>query len=109
AFQNALNILSGRQLPADGALLPHDGNAGDPGPTELATRSLAKQLNLSDAAIHSALAEARTKGFESTSLYQRVFSLADARRGRMLPRAALPQIKLGGPKIKRDLSTAWYA
>ncbi len=109
AFQNALSLLSGSKLPADGALLPHEGNAGDPGATELAARSLARQLALSDGAIHSALAEGRTKRFESTSLYQRVFSLADGKRGRMVPRAALPQIKLGGPKIKRELSTAWYA
>jgi Protein of unknown function (DUF1615) len=109
AFQNALSVLTGAKLLADGALLPHEGSAGEPGATELAARSLAKQLNLSDAAIHAALAEGRTKGFEATSLYQRVFSLADGKRGRMVPRAALPQIKLGGPKIKRDLSTAWYA
>jgi hypothetical protein len=109
AFQNAVSIVSGRKLLADGALLPHEGSAGEPGSTELAVRSLSKQLTLSDGAIHNALSEGRSKGFESTLLYQRVFALADAKRSRMVPRAALPQIKLGGPKIKRDLSTSWYA
>ena len=109
AFQNAVSVLSGRKLLADGALLPHEASAGEPGATELAVRALSQQLTLSDGAIHNALSEARTKGFESTLLYQRVFALADTKRGRMIPRAALPQIKLGGPKIKRDLSTAWYA
>jgi hypothetical protein len=109
AFQNAVSTLSGTKLPADGALLPHDGSAGEPGATELAVRGISRQLTLSDGAIHNALSEGRTKGFESTLLYQRVFALADTKRGRMIPRAALPQIKLGGPKIKRDLSTAWYA
>jgi hypothetical protein len=109
AFQNAVSSVSAAKLLADGALLPHEASANDPGATELAVRRLSKRLNLSDSAIHNALSEGRTKGFESTQLYQRVFALADDKRGRMVPRAALPQIKLGGPKIKRDLTTAWYA
>ena len=109
AFQNAVSLVAGAKLLADGALLPHEESAGEPGATELAVRSISKQLTLSDGAIHNALSEGRSKGFESTQLYQRVFALGDAKRGRMIPRAALPQIKLGGPKIKRDLSTAWYA
>jgi hypothetical protein len=109
AFQNAVSSISATKLLADGALLPHEASANDPGATELAVRRLSKRLNLSDSAIHNALSEGRTKGFESTQLYQRVFALADDKRGRMVPRAALPQIKLGGPKIKRDLTTAWYA
>jgi Protein of unknown function (DUF1615) len=109
AFQSALVIASGKKVLADGALLPHAGSAADPGATELAARALSSQLNLSDAAIHGALGEGRTKAFEVTPLYLRVFALAEKKRGHALPRAVLPQIKLAGPKIKRDLSTAWYA
>jgi hypothetical protein len=109
AFQSALSIVSGKHLPYDGALMPPDGSAGNPGATELAVRSLGKRLNLSDAAIHGALSQGRSKDFEATPLYQRVFALAEKKRQQPLPRALLPRIKLAGPKIKRDLSTAWYA
>ena len=108
AFQNAVVIASGKKLVADGALMPPGASANAPGDTEIAVRSLSGQLHVSEAAIHSALAEGRSKAFEATAVYQRVFALAEKKRG-ALPRAVLPQIKLGGPKIKRDLSTAWYA
>ena len=64
---------------------------------------------MSNSAIHSALLEGRTKGFEATPLYQRVFALAEQRSGVKQPRAMVPRIKLGGPKIKRSLTTDWYA
>lgn len=109
AFQSALAVASGKKLLTDGALMPPGGNANQPGDTELAVRSLGARLNVSDNAIHAALSEGRSKAFEATQVYQRVFALAETMRGHPLPRALLPQIKLGGPKIKRDLSTAWYA
>jgi hypothetical protein len=109
AFQSAVGVASGISLVADGALLPHDSDANNPGDTELAVRALAARLKMSDGAIHSALAEGKTKGFEATTLYQRVFALADEKAGRQLPPALVPRIKLGGPKIKRTLTTDWYA
>jgi hypothetical protein len=109
AFQAAVGLLSGVALVADGALLPHDVDPNDPGATELALRALSAELKLSDAAIHSALSAGRTKVFEATTLYQRVFALADRKSARALPRALVPHIRLTGPKIKRELSTDWYA
>jgi hypothetical protein len=109
AFQSAVSVASGISLVADGALLPHDSDASNPGDTELAVRALAARLKMSDGAIHAALAEGKTKGFEATTLYQRVFALADHKAGRLLPPALVPRIKLGGPKIKRSLTTDWYA
>jgi hypothetical protein len=64
---------------------------------------------MSTGAIHSALLDGKTKGFESTPLYQRVFAMADQRSGLTQPRAVVPKIKLTGPKIKRSLTTDWYA
>jgi hypothetical protein len=64
---------------------------------------------MTDTAIHRALAQGRSKDFERTSLYARVFSLAERSAGRPLPRALLPRIELQGPKITRHLTTAWYA
>jgi hypothetical protein len=109
AFQSAVSIASGIPLLADGALLPHDNDANNPGATERVVRTLAGRLKLSDGSIHSALADGRTKAFESTTLYQRVFALAEQQAGHPLPRGLVPRIKLGGPKIKRTLTTDWYA
>jgi hypothetical protein len=99
AFQNAVSAAAGIPLIADGALLPHDSDPDNPGATEQAVRTLAVRLKMSNGAIHSALAEGRTKGFETTSLYQRVFAMAEQRSGLKLPRAMVPRIKLGGPKL----------
>jgi hypothetical protein len=109
AFQNALSLASGVPLVADGALLPHDSDVNNPGATELALRTLGVRLKMSSGAIHSALLDGKTKGFESTALYQRVFAMAEQRSGLKQPPAMVPRIKLGGPKIKRTLTTDWYA
>ena len=103
AFQRALSAASGQPLDADGALLPHAG--GGIGHTELAARSLAKRLHHDEAAIHAALEQGKTEEFEHSKLYQAVFALA----GRSLPRAVVPQIRLEGPKLSRNLTTEWYA
>jgi hypothetical protein len=109
AFQRAVSSASGNPLVADGALLPHDTDANELGATESALRTLATRLDMSDAAIHRALEQAKTKEFEQTPLYQRVFVLAEQSAGRPLPRASVPQIELHGPKITRKLTTEWYA
>jgi len=109
AFQDAVNTASKTQLVTDGALLPHGDSADSPGDTELAVRGLSDRLNLSDAAIHSALEEARSEKFESTSLYKRVFALAERTAGHRPPPAIVPSIRLQGPKIERKLTTDLYA
>lgn len=109
AFQNAVSVASGIPVTADGALLPHAADANAPGATELALRAIAAQLKMGNGAIHDALVEGKTKGFETGTLYQRVFALAERRSDRTLPRAQVPRIKIAGPKIKRNLTTEWYA
>jgi hypothetical protein len=109
AFQEAVNAVSKTQLVTDGALLPHGDGADAPGDTELALRGLSDRLNLSDAAIHSALEESRTEKFEGTTLYKRVFALAEHASGHRPPAAIVPSIRLQGPKIERKLTTDWYA
>ncbi len=109
AFQSAVARLTGVALVADGALLAHDGDPSSPGDTELAVRKLGRRLNLSERAIRSDLEQAKTKEFELTALYQRIFAAAERAAGGRLPRAMLPQIELHSPKITRKLSTAWYA
>jgi hypothetical protein len=109
AFQSAVSIAAAVPLITDGALLPHDADANNAGATEHALQAIAAQVNLGEGAIHSALEQGRAFGFETTPLYLRVFALAERKAGRSLPRAVLPRIEIAGPKIKRHLTTGWYA
>jgi Protein of unknown function (DUF1615) len=109
AFQSALSIASGMPLATDGALLSHDSNIDSPSATELALRALSSRLKTNDGAIHAALLDGRSRSFETNPLYLHVYTLAGAKTGRQLPRAIVPRIKLAGPKIKRSLTTDWYA
>jgi hypothetical protein len=109
AFQSAVGSATGIPVTPDGALLPHDGDAAEPGSTELAVRALGKRLGMGDGAIHSALERGKAADFEQTQLYRRVFALADQAERHPLPRALIPHIQLHGPKISRRLTTDWYA
>ncbi len=106
AFQKAVSRASGIALATDGALLSHESAVSS---TELALRALSERLDMSDGAIHSALEQGKSKDFERTQLYKRVFALAEKVAKRPLPRAMVPTIKLHGPKISRKLTTSWYA
>ena len=109
AFQHAVTVASGVALDDDGALLPPAQDANAPGATELALRTLTARLRLNAAAIHAGLEQAKRENFEQSALYVRVFELADEAAGTPVPRALLPSITLQGPKIKRHLTTEWYA
>src|SRR5689334_7422744 len=110
AFQNAVSIVSGIALDLDGDLLRYGDDAqSKPSGTELAVRVLAKRLGLSVEAIHRDLERGTTPAFERTTLYERVFSLADQLHGTRVPRALVPRIRLQSPKITRKLTTEWFA
>jgi hypothetical protein len=107
AYQNAISALTKTPLALDGDLLLHGSAASEPSKTELATRKLADQLGMSDAAIRRDLQRSEGEDFADTQLYERVFDLADA--SKPLPRAVVPDIRLVSPKITRKLTTAWFA
>jgi hypothetical protein len=111
AFQQAVTIASGIPLTLDGDLIRYGGGSdgSDVGTTEVAVRALARPLDLSDAQIHRALAQADSSKFERGSLYRKVFALAERMQGRPLPRAVMPRITLASPKITRKLTTQWFA
>jgi hypothetical protein len=109
AFQAAITTAAGIPLVPDGALLPGADAPGEPGPTEAALRALGPRLKLNDSAIHNALLLGKTKEFEKTAVYLRVFALAEERQNVPVPRARVPRIELRGPKISRKLTTEWYA
>lgn len=107
AFQNAVNIVSGKRLALDGDLLIE--GSSDPSATELAIRTI-PAVGLDDAQIRRALERGEGPDFERTPLYPRVLALADeVPPGRPVPRAMVPRIRLGGPKITRSLTTDWFA
>jgi len=108
AFQNAVNIASGKRLELDGDLLIE--GSSEPSATELAIRPLGGRLDLSDAQIRSALEHGDEAEFERSALYARMMALADAvPPGRPVPRAMVPRIALKSPKITRNLTTDWFA
>ena len=108
AFQNAVSLASGVPLALDGDLVDYEGS-GKTGATELALRSLERQLDLSDSKIHRALVQGETLDFEDTDLYRLVFALAEKTEKHPLPRALVPRIALKSPKITRKLTTEWFA
>ena len=109
AFQQAASIVAAEPLTADGALLAHDPHAKGAGSTQRLLLAIAGRLHLSEQDIDAALEQGTAAGFAQTTLYSRVFALADRKSGRRLPRAVLPRIRLQGPKIVRPLTTGWYA
>ncbi|GKW26319.1 hypothetical protein PEC311524_39130 [Pectobacterium carotovorum subsp. carotovorum] len=106
AFQRAVSRLTGIKLALDGDLINYSSDKASA--TELAVRALGKRLDMSESAIRRALEKGNSLNFEDTSLYERVFALAD-KVGTKAPRAILPGIALESPKITRKLTTAWFA
>ena len=107
AFQYAVSVASGITLALDGDLIEYDDDK--PGATELAVRSMKRQLDLSDADIRRALEKGENIDFEQTTLYQRVFVRAQKMEHGVLARAIVPRIALKSPKITRKLTTEWFA
>lgn len=108
AFQNAVNIVSGKRLALDGDLLIE--GSDEPSATELAIRSIRQRLGIGDPQIRKALEQGREADFERNALYVEIMRLADSvPPGRPVPRAMVPRIALKSPKITRNLTTEWFA
>ena len=110
AFQSAVSHASGITLGLDGDLVRHGDDAeAKTGSTELAVRAIGKQLDLNHTMIRSGLEQGDSPDFERSTLYKRVFELAERLERRPLPRAVVPRIALQSPKITRKLTTEWFA
>lgn len=107
AFQHAVSQASGIPLALDGDLIRH--GSREIGATENATRTLAGALGMSEKAIRDDLELGNRQRFETSTLYTRLYALAEARSGRKLPRQMIPRIRLESPKITRELTTEWFA
>lgn len=111
AFQFAVARLTRTKLTLDGDLLRYvDGKpSGTTSQTQAALEKLTGKLGLSRAQIIQDLIQEKAPGFESTTTWRRVFSLADQALGQAMPRQRLPGIDLKSPKIQRKLTTEWFA
>jgi hypothetical protein len=109
AFQQALSRVSGQPLSTDGDLLRYKNGAVSPevSSTLIAIRSIATKLKMSESDIQRDLRLEKLSSFNSTQLYSRLFALAD--QSGTQARFVLPQIDLKSPKIKRKLTTEWFA
>jgi hypothetical protein len=109
AFQQALSRLSGRPLVADGDLLRYKNGspAAEPSATLGALLFIRHALQMNEAEIQRDLRLEKLAGFGKTPLYNRLFALAD--RAGTHPRVSLPEIDLKSPKIRRKLTTQWFA
>jgi len=109
AFQRAVAIASGVALDRDGDVIRPGASMDKPGATEAALRGMGPSLGLDAVAIRRDLQASDRLGFEDTTLYRRVYAMAEARTKGPLSRARVPDITLHSPKITRKLSTAWFA
>ncbi|MDD4962590.1 MAG: DUF1615 domain-containing protein [Gallionella sp.] len=109
AFQHALSRVSGQEIACDGDLLRYkNGNPSDePSSTLKILLSMSTTLKMSDADIQRDVLLEKATNFHETTLYTRVFGLAE-KTGQM-PRATLPEIDIKSPKFKRKLTTQWFA
>lgn len=108
-FQNAVAVAAGVSLELDGDVLAPGAPLDNPGQTERAVRSLSAQLGMDERSIRRALEAADQLQFSDSALSERVFAIAEARAGMVLPRAVIPGIRLDSPKITRELTTEWFA
>jgi len=112
AFQAALARLTGRRLALDGDLLlynPDKTLSGQTSDTQTAALSLGRRLGMSSGDVMRDLKQEKTSGFAQTSLYLKVFALADQAAGGKASREQIPQIVLVSPKFTRTLTTEWFA
>ena len=109
-FQNALSLVTGTPLVLDGDLLaPGSAGGAASGSTEAAAYALAGRIDMSVAQIRRDLEKGEQAGFDRTRLSERVRALAERLDQRALPLAVLPRITLQSPKIRRKLTTEWFA
>jgi hypothetical protein len=114
AVQAALSELLGVRLALDGDLLIYEAD-GDVSSRE--SRSLGALLafaerfaeDLPAAQVRRDARREKTFEFEATDTYGELRRVYRARTGRNLAPARLPELVLRGPKLTRELSTAWFA
>lgn len=111
AFQQAVSRIARRRLSLDGDLLRYADGTPDANAVSETQRALEAidELRLNKGEVLRDLRLEKSAAFQDTRLYRRVFELADELGTEPAPRAVLPRIDLKSPKIKRKLTTEWFA
>lgn len=107
AFQSIVSKISKKKISLDGDLLTYDGNDPKAGKFEDVLISISPTLKMNGAEIRSDLLLEKTKDFEQTLLYKRIYQLA-SQRGIKSEYALIPRIRLHSPKITSKLTTEWF-
>jgi hypothetical protein len=113
AVQRALTRLTGLPLALDGDLLAYDAH-GDALAEESASLRVLLQFAASEPGLGTADVRRDVKlekrvEFEGSPTYQALQRAYQARFGRPLPTAELPELELSSPKLKSRYTTARYA
>ena len=115
AVQHALTRLTGLRLAADGDLLAYDRH-GEPRAEEsaslhalLAFAERSPEAELAPADVRRDVRLEKQAEFESSPTYRAVQRAYQARFGKPLPAAELPDLELTSPKLQSRYSTARYA
>jgi Protein of unknown function (DUF1615) len=112
ALQKIINVLGGAKLALDGDLLLYDKNGtprADVSGSEKALRKMAPALGLSDKDIRRDLLKEKSARFSETETFKRLRNAYQERTGKEAPIAAIPEIDLKSPKIRRFMTTRIFA
>lgn len=114
AVQRALAQLTGLPLAADGDLLligPDGRPTAEDSETLRAFRVFRDRFvpTLPEARLRQDLEKGKELGFEETPSYRALRRVYRERTGSALPAAAVPELELKSPKLRRGYSTAAYA
>lgn len=111
AFQKALSMITGIELDYDGDLLSYDQDEASPKPSQTfsALKKIIDKLGMNEAEVLDNLKHEKSPDFVETKVYQSVFSLAESKFGKTLPKEIIPNIRLNSPKIKSKFTTEEFA
>jgi hypothetical protein len=113
-IQKATATLTGLPISLDGDLLSYNKDKdalSDVTSTEAALRRVIADGGggISDRALRKDLLLEKQAEFEQTETYTLVRGLYEAKTGKPLPYAMMPEVVISGPKLSRDYNTNWYA
>jgi hypothetical protein len=114
ALQAQLSRLTGKKLVLDGDLLRY-GKDGLPSNDDTQTMQAIRlfrdryQPRLSDRQLRDDAHQEKTPALEDTDTYRAIKTVYAAQLGTPPDYATLPQVEIESPKVRRKLSTAWFA
>jgi hypothetical protein len=110
-LQAILADLTGTPIATDGDLMRYDarGRAADGETTRVLLSWAAGTGTLSESRVRADLRREKERRFEDTETWTALRSAWEEKRGRKAPYAKVPDVALDSPKLKKDLTTRWFA